>query len=172
MTFFLKTYIKDTPKLINSLQAIYGVGEYTIKKVLKINGLLKNTTGKNLREKHQDLIKTHFDKYSKSLSKELKQIYKINCQRLLDNKCYKGIRHKLGYPVRGQRTRTNASTQKKLNERWLVKIEKKLNKFDLKTKQKLTKQKLTKQKLTKQKPTKQKPTKQKPTKQKPTKYKV
>lgn len=119
MIFFIQESIKEKSHLINGIQVIFGVGKITIKKLLKINGLLFNTKGNNLRKKHKESIKLDFDEYPKPLARELKQIYKKNCQRLVDNRCYRGIRHKLGYPVRGQRTRTNGSIQKKLHERWI-----------------------------------------------------
>lgn len=119
MLYFINTKIKYKPHLKNSLQAIFGVGETTSKLLLKIQGLLSNIRGKELRKSKKKSIKIEFDKCSKPISRNLIQIYKTNCQRLVNDNTYRGLRHRLGYPVRGQRTRTNASLQKKLNKRWI-----------------------------------------------------
>ena len=122
MLYFINTRIKQNPHLENSLQAIFGVGKATSKILLKIQGLLRNIRGKELRKIKKRSIKIEFDRCTKPISRNLIQIYKTNCQRLVNDNTYRGIRHKLGYPVRGQRTRTNASLQKKLNKRWIKQV--------------------------------------------------
>jgi small subunit ribosomal protein S13 len=119
MLYFINTRVKSNPHLEDSLQAIFGVGKATSKLLFKVRGLLRNIRGKELRKKHKIDIKIELEGCSKPISRDLIQIYKANCQRLVNNNSYRGIRHKFGYPVRGQRTRTNASLQKKLNKRWL-----------------------------------------------------
>lgn len=122
MLYFINTRIKQKPHLEKSLQAIFGVGKATSKLMLKVQGLLGNIRGKDLRKNKKKSVKIEFDECAKPISRNLIQIYKTNCQRLVNDNTYRGTRHKLGYPVRGQRTRTNASFQKKLNKRWLKQV--------------------------------------------------
>jgi small subunit ribosomal protein S13 len=136
MIFFLQTAITEKPHFEKSLQAIYGVGEPTAQLTLKINGLLKNVRGKELRRFHKINLKRNFSQFPRILARDLKQFYKISCQRLINNQSYKGVRHKLGYPVRGQRTRTNASIQKRLHKRWLIQTYSKPTKAFIKSKKK------------------------------------
>lgn len=83
------------------------------------------------------MIKRNFSQFPKVLARNLKQFYKAGCQRLIDNKSYRGTRHKLGYPVRGQRTRTNASIQKRLHKRWITQTYNKPKKTPIKAKRKI-----------------------------------
>ena len=132
MLYFINTRVKQNPHLENSLQAIFGVGKITAKLFLKIQGLLGNIRGKELRKSQKKSIKIEFEECSKPISRNLIQIYKTNCQRLVNDNTYRGTRHKLGYPVRGQRTRTNASLQKKLNKRWIKQVYKAKNRVPFK----------------------------------------
>ncbi|HEY6143415.1 MAG TPA: 30S ribosomal protein S13 [Flavobacterium sp.] len=118
----MQTSIPEKTHLEKALQAIYGVGEPTAELTLKIEGLLNNVRGIELRRFHRTHIKQSLNQFPRTLARDLKQITKISCQRLIDNNSYRGVRHRLGFPVRGQRTHTNASNQKKLHKRWLINI--------------------------------------------------
>ena len=120
MVYFLQTSISEDKRLEKGLLAIYGVGHQTAKNSCLQFGLLLGTKGKDLRRLHRYQLKSHFDDYPISLGEDLKQKSKINIQRLIDIISYRGRRHKGGYPVRGQRTHTNAKTQKRLYKRWLI----------------------------------------------------
>ncbi|MBI3972441.1 MAG: 30S ribosomal protein S13 [Chloroflexi bacterium] len=94
-----------------SLTYIYGIGRTTAKKVLdrtqipamkKVNELTDDEVGR-LREVIERELTVEGD-----LRREVRQ----NIQRLIDIGCYRGIRHRRGLPVRGQRTRTNARTRR------------------------------------------------------------
>lgn len=122
MLFFLQTSITEKTHLEKALQAIYGVGEPSAELTLKTHGLLNNVRGIELRRFHRTHIKQSLNQFPRALARDLKQITKLSCQRLIDNNSYRGVRHRLGFPVRGQRTRTNASIQKKLHKRWLINI--------------------------------------------------
>jgi small subunit ribosomal protein S13 len=120
MLYFLQTPIPENDNLKQGLQSIYGVGIYSSKLSLKIYGLLENVKGKDLRRLQRLQIKSSFENYPRPLGKDLKQINLTYCKRLVENYCYKGRRHNAGYPVRGQRTHTNAKTQKALYKRWEI----------------------------------------------------
>jgi small subunit ribosomal protein S13 len=120
MLYFLQTGIPENKRLDKGLLAVYGVGNKTALNVCLQFGLLNGAKGKDLRRLHRYQLKSHFDDYPLILGEELKQNYKSNTQRLIDIISYRGRRHKGGYPVRGQRTHTNARTQKRLYKRWLI----------------------------------------------------
>lgn len=167
MLFFLQTSIPEITHLEESLQNVYGVGEHTSKLCLKTHGLLNSVRGKELRRYHRTHLKRILHHFPRILGRDLKQNNKESCQRLIDNNCYRGVRHRLGYPVRGQRTRTNASIQKRLHKRWLINIYAKPSKSAAAIKKKKP--------VIKKKPkvsTKQPSTKKKPVATKKSKYKV
>ena len=168
MLFFLQTPIPEKRHLEKELRAIYGVGQTTAQLILKFHGLLSNIKSKDLRRFHRLHFKRHLNRFPRLLGRDLKQSYRSNCQRLIDLKTYRGSRHKQGYPVRGQRTQTNASTQKRLHKRLLAQYYKNQAKKNLALKLKNT---VKKKPVTKKaKPPVQK--KKQPTTPKTTKYKV
>lgn len=146
--YILNTRIKKKSSLENSLQKIYGTGRYTSKIILKLNGLL-NIRGIILREKHVTRLQQEFNNCKKPFSRDLKQIELINCQRLITNGTYRGTRHKLGFPVRGQRTKTNSSTQKQLYLNRLPKLFKPIKILLVKKLVKPKKKKIQKKKIPK-----------------------
>jgi small subunit ribosomal protein S13 len=120
MLYFLQTPVLEKVNLRKGLQSIYGVGEHSAQLSIKLYGLLKGVRGKNLRPSHKRLLTGNFAEFPRTLGENLKQIYMANCQRLIDIKSYRGRRHQYAYPVRGQRTRTNAKNQKRLHKRWII----------------------------------------------------
>lgn len=94
-----------------ALPYIYGIGVVTSRQILKEAGVDFNIRTKDLTEDHimriSQIIATKF-KVEGDLRREIGQ----NIKRLMDIGCYRGIRHRKGLPVRGQRTRTNARTKK------------------------------------------------------------
>ena len=103
--------IPNDKRLWVSLMSIYGVGENTAKKICEDTKIDGNTLVKDLSEAQLDVIRGYIDK-SLEVEGELRQIIFRNIKRLKDIKSYRGTRHKLGLPVRGQRTRHNAHTRK------------------------------------------------------------
>ena len=94
-----------------SLTYIYGIGRSRAKEILQkvgIDGSVKvqDWTDDNIRE----LARTLQDEYK--VEGELRSEIQTNIKRLMDIGCYRGLRHRKGLPVRGQRTRTNARTRK------------------------------------------------------------
>ena len=105
--------IPDEKKVKISLTYIYGVGVSKAVEILKQANVdpekkLKDVTGQESLRLREILEKM-------KLEGELRQITFRNIKRLQDIKCYRGLRHKLGLPVRGQRTRHNAHTRKGRN---------------------------------------------------------
>lgn len=122
MLYFLQTAIPEEKHYEKGLQSIYGIGEYRAKLSLKMYGLLEDGRGKDLRRLHRLQLRANFDNFPRPLGGDLKQIISSDCQHLIDIQSYRGRRHKYGYPVRGQRTHTNAQNQKRLHKRWQVQM--------------------------------------------------
>lgn len=118
MLYFLQTAVSEEKYLEKALQSIYGIGPITAKSNCNNYGLIADAKGKDLRRLHRVYLKTKFDDCSFELGSDLQQKIKSKCLALIDNISYRGRRHKNGYPVRGQRTHTNAKTQKALYKRW------------------------------------------------------
>lgn len=95
-----------------ALTYVYGIGDSMASAILKDAGVNPDTRVQNLTEqevyKIQDTILTKQIKVEGDLRKEVTQ----NIKRLMDIGSYRGMRHRKGLPVRGQRTRTNARTRK------------------------------------------------------------
>lgn len=93
-----------------ALTAIYGIGRQTARNIcigLTINPSLKI---KELTEEQLESIRTVISKMT--VEGDLRREVSMNIKRLMDLGCYRGIRHRRGLPLRGQRTRTNARTRK------------------------------------------------------------
>jgi len=93
------------------LTYIYGIGRTTAKKILTSNGIDVNTKVKDWNDENINGILTYIGNNLK-LEGELRGEVQQNIKRLQDIGCYRGIRHRKGLPVRGQRTITNARTRK------------------------------------------------------------
>lgn len=92
-----------------SLQYIYGIGATTAKAILRDTGV-ENKRTFELNEEEVNMIRTEVDKYNTEA--DLRRVVSQNIKRLKDIGCYRGRRHIMGLPVRGQRTKTNARTRK------------------------------------------------------------
>ena len=94
-----------------ALTSVYGIGRTTSKAILAEAGVQPTTRVKDLTEaeiqKINDLIGSKY-----TVEGDLKRLVTNNIKRLKDINSYKGVRHKAGLPVNGQRTRTNARTRK------------------------------------------------------------
>ena len=93
-----------------ALTYIYGVGLTTAKKVLAENGISEDIRVKDLTDEQLNAIRKSLDSYQ--LEGDLRRETQLNIKRLMEIGCYRGIRHRKGLPVRGQRTKTNARTRK------------------------------------------------------------
>jgi small subunit ribosomal protein S13 len=93
------------------LTYIFGIGRTTAKKILQTNGIDVNTKVKDWNDENINGILNYISNNLK-LEGELRGEVQQNIKRLQDIGCYRGIRHRKGLPVRGQRTITNARTRK------------------------------------------------------------
>jgi len=94
-----------------SLTRIFGIGRSSAKKILADTGVDPNKRTKDLTDEEGVKIRTEIERNYK-IEGDLRREIAMNIKRLQDIGCYRGIRHRLGLPVRGQRTRTNARTRK------------------------------------------------------------
>lgn len=94
-----------------ALTYIYGIGRATAQKILDQAGVSYDVRAKDLTDDQISRIRDIIDKNYK-VEGDLRREVALNIKRLMEIGCYRGIRHKLGLPVRGQRTHTNARTRK------------------------------------------------------------
>ncbi|AVP98604.1 30S ribosomal protein S13 [Ahniella affigens] len=92
------------------LQSIYGIGRSRSKKVCDSAGVNPATKVKDLTEAQVDKLRQEVAKFT--VEGDLRREVGISIKRLQDLGCYRGLRHRRGLPLRGQRTRTNARTRK------------------------------------------------------------
>ena len=92
------------------LQSIYGIGRTRSKKVCEAAGVDVSLKIRDLTEGDVDRLRTEVGKYV--IEGDLRREVGMNIKRLMDLGCYRGLRHRRGLPLRGQRTRTNARTRK------------------------------------------------------------
>ena len=93
------------------LTYIYGVGRPTSLKVLGALGLDPDTKVRDLTEEEITKLRNHIDQ-NLEVEGDLRRERSQNVKRLMDIGCYRGLRHRRGLPVNGQRTKTNARTRK------------------------------------------------------------
>ena len=93
------------------LTYIYGIGRSTSNKVLDLVGIDPNTKVRDLTEEEIVRLRETIDR-EVTVEGDLRRERSQNIKRLMDIGCYRGIRHRRGMPVDGQRTRTNARTRK------------------------------------------------------------
>ena len=92
------------------LTAIYGVGRSTVQKICDASGVPYDRKVRDLSDVDLERIREEIGRYT--IEGDLRREMSINIKRLMDLGCYRGLRHRRGLPVRGQRTRTNARTRK------------------------------------------------------------
>jgi len=93
-----------------SLTAIYGIGRQTAQNICAEAGILPSVKIKELSEEQLETLRNIISKMT--VEGDLRREVSMNIKRLMDLGCYRGIRHRRGLPLRGQRTRTNARTRK------------------------------------------------------------
>ncbi len=96
--------------IVVALRDIYGVGMTRARKACKAAGIDPATIVKDLTEPEVDKLRAEIAKYP--VEGDLRREVNMSIKRLMDLGCYRGIRHRRGLPVRGQRSRTNARTRK------------------------------------------------------------
>ncbi len=93
------------------LTYIYGIGRATAQKILEEGGIDRNIKTDDLTEVQVNTIRQVIDSHYK-VEGDLRTEISMNIKRLMDLGCYRGLRHRRGLPVHGQRTHTNARTRK------------------------------------------------------------
>ncbi|OAI47258.1 30S ribosomal protein S13 [Gammaproteobacteria bacterium SCGC AG-212-F23] len=92
------------------LTAIFGVGRNRARKICTAANINPQTAVKNLSEAELDLLRNEVAKFR--VEGDLRREVSMNIKRLIELGTYRGLRHRRGLPVRGQRTKTNARTRK------------------------------------------------------------
>ncbi len=92
------------------LTHIYGVGRTQARKACEVAGVKAETLVKNLTDAEVTALRTQVAKLT--VEGDLRREVSMNIKRLMDLGCYRGVRHRRGLPMHGQRTRTNARTRK------------------------------------------------------------
>jgi len=103
----------DLPKNkrgVIGLTYIFGIGLSTAKKILADNGIDENIKVQDWNDEQLSKIRTTVEKIK--VEGALRSEIQLNIKRLMDIGCYRGIRHRSGLPLRGQRTKNNARTRK------------------------------------------------------------
>lgn len=94
------------------LTYVYGIGRATSNRLLKEAGVNPDTRVRDLTDEEVGKIRDTIDADSILIEGDLRREIAINIKRLQEIGCYRGIRHRKGLPVRGQKTKTNARTRK------------------------------------------------------------
>ena len=103
--------IPNNKRVEIALTYIYGIGRKSANDILVATGVNPDTRAKDLTEeevaKLRDVIESSY-----TVEGDLRREVALNIKRMVEVNCYRGIRHRRGLPVRGQRTKTNARTRK------------------------------------------------------------
>ena len=102
--------IPDNKHAVISLTYIFGIGRTTAKHLCDATGVSPTVKVQDLTEEELDKLRSEITKLS--VEGDLRRAVQLNIKRLLDLGFYRGIRHRRGLPLRGQRTKTNARTRK------------------------------------------------------------
>jgi len=103
--------IPDNKRVEIALTYIYGVGRTLAQKILTKAGVDWNKKTKDLTEEELTRLR-HIVEREHKVEGDLRREVTSNIKRLMDMGCYRGLRHRMGLPVRGQKTRSNARTRK------------------------------------------------------------
>jgi small subunit ribosomal protein S13 len=102
--------IPDHKHIVIALTSIYGVGRTTAHKLCELIGVDPSTKVSQVSEDKLETLRGEIAKIT--VEGDLRRVVSMNIKRLMDLGCYRGLRHRRGLPVRGQRTKTNARTRK------------------------------------------------------------
>ena len=93
-----------------ALTAVYGIGRSRARLICEAAGVNRSAKIKDLSDAEMDRLRELVGRYA--VEGDLRREVTMSIKRLMDLGCYRGVRHRKGLPVRGQRTRTNARTRK------------------------------------------------------------
>lgn len=102
--------IPDRKHAVIALTSIYGIGRSRAAEICAAAGIAQDTKIQTLSEEQVDTLRAEVAKFR--VEGDLRREVSMNIKRLMDLGCFRGIRHRRGLPLRGQRTRTNARTRK------------------------------------------------------------
>ena len=103
--------IPNNKRVEIALTYIYGIGRMSANDILAATGINPDTRAKDLTEEEVAAIRDEIEK-SYTVEGDLRRDVGLNIKGMVEINCYRGIRHRKGLPVRGQRTKTNARTRK------------------------------------------------------------
>lgn len=103
--------IPNNKRIEIALTYIYGIGLTSSKEILAKTGIDPDTRAKDLTEDEVAKLRDEIEN-SYTVEGDLRRDVALNIKRMVEINCYRGIRHRKGLPVRGQRTKTNARTRK------------------------------------------------------------
>ena len=103
--------IPNNKRIEIALTYIYGIGRKSANDILAQTGINPDTRAKDLTEDEVAKLRDEIEK-SYTVEGDLRRDVALNIKRMVEINCYRGIRHRKGLPVRGQRTKTNARTRK------------------------------------------------------------
>ncbi len=103
--------IPNNKRVEIALTYIYGIGRKSANDILAATGINPDTRAKDLTEDEVAKLRDEIEK-SYTVEGDLRRDVAMNIKRMIEINCYRGIRHRKGLPVRGQRTKTNARTRK------------------------------------------------------------
>lgn len=103
--------IPNQKRIEIALTYIYGIGKASAKRILAATGINPDTRAKDLTDDEIARLRDEIDKNYR-VEGDLRRDVALDIKRLVEINCYRGIRHRKGLPVRGQRTKTNARTRK------------------------------------------------------------
>nr|YP_010394642.1 ribosomal protein S13 [Plasmopara halstedii]DAZ89079.1 TPA_asm: ribosomal protein S13 [Plasmopara halstedii] len=120
MLYIFNKTIPDSKSILYSLTVLYGINEFQSKKICKNIGINPQITPNKLKNNHVNRLVNYINKNIK-VEQLLRKIKTQRLNELVDIKSNRGIRQNQGLPVRGQRTRTNARTSKKMKKIFIQK---------------------------------------------------
>ncbi len=104
--------VPDQKRVEISLRYLFGIGPARATQICEKLGISKPTRMKDLTEDQLNAIRKEIESAGYVIEGDLRREISLNIKRLMDMACYRGLRHRRGLPVNGQRTRTNARTRK------------------------------------------------------------
>ena len=114
MVRILGNNLSNKKKIYVALTCIYGIGIQTSKRILKQLNIDENVKVSDLTETNISALRDILEKEEFKLEGDLKRLISLNIKRLIDINSFRGRRHLKGLPVRGQRTRTNNRTSRRI----------------------------------------------------------
>ena len=104
--------IPDSQRLEIGLTSIYGIGRSTSKKIVSDVGMEDSTRVRDLSDEDLARVRSAVERTGLLIEGDLRRETQLNIRRLTDIQTFRGLRHRRGLPVRGQRTKTNARTKR------------------------------------------------------------